>query len=86
MPTPADVQILGTKVESVGPGVARVELTVADAATVEEASESVSISVRIAVESEAQPFAEYQRLALHRAVVILREHSRPLDDLMQRLS
>ena len=82
MPEYAATQILETKVVSAGPNAARVELIIADATSLEEATESVVLSVKIDVQSEIQSFAAYQRLALHRAVELIREHSRPLDVLL----
>ena len=82
MPEHASTQILETKVVSDGPTAARVEITIADATSLEEATESVVLSVKIDLEREVQPFATYQRFALHRAVGLIREHSRPLDALL----
>lgn len=82
MPEHASTRILETKVVSDGPTAARVELIIADATSLEEATESVVLSVKINLEGEIRPFAAYQRLALHRAVDLLREHSRPLDNLL----
>ena len=82
MPERASTQILETKVVSDGPNAARVELTLADATTLEAATESVVLSVKITLQSDTRPFADYQRMALHRAVDLLREHSHPLDALL----
>jgi hypothetical protein len=71
MPEPAATQILETKVVDNGPNAARVELTIADADTLEGATESVAISVKINLKNETRPFVDYQRLALHRAVDLL---------------
>ena len=60
MPEPAATQILATKVVADGPSAARVELTIADAATLEEASETISVSVDIKLDHETAPLAEYQ--------------------------
>ena len=78
----ASTQVLETKVVEDGTTAARVELIIADAPSLETATESVVLSVKIDLEDEIRPHADYRRLALHRAVDILREHSRPLDSLL----
>ena len=82
MPEPAATQILATKVVSDGSNAARVDITIADAASLEEATESVSLSVRIKLENETRPLADYQRQAVKRAVEFLSEHWRSLDQLL----
>ncbi len=82
MPERGNTQILETKVRADGSRAAHVELTIADAASLEEASETLVLAVRIDLSSETRPFADYQRKALHRAVELIREHSRPLDALL----
>ena len=82
MPEHAATQILATKVVSAGPNAARVELTIADAATLEEASESVLICVKIHLDSEITPLPDYQRRAIQRASEMLAEHWRSLEDLL----
>ncbi len=68
MPEHASTQILETRVVADGSNAARVELTIADAATLEYATESIVLSVKIALRDDIRPFADYQRLALHRTV------------------
>ncbi len=82
MPEPAATRILETKVVDDGTNAARVGLTIADADILEEATGSVVISVRIGLKNETRPFVDYQRQALHRAVDLLREHSHPLDQML----
>ena len=82
MPEPAATQILKTTVEADDSNGARVELAIADAPTLEEATESIVISVRVAPGRATPYLADYQREALHRAVDLLRQHSRPLDQLL----
>jgi hypothetical protein len=79
---PAATQILATRVQPAGPNVARVELTIADAATLEEASETISVSVDIKLDRETAPLVEYQSRAIQRAVDFLSEHWRSLDKLL----
>ena len=80
----AATQILATRVRADGPKAARVELTIADAASLEEATESVVISVRVNIPSDIWPFPAYQHAALGRAVELLREPWRPLEDRLNR--
>jgi hypothetical protein len=75
-------QILATKVVPVGPRAARVELIIADAATLEEATETISVSVGIKLDRETAPLVEYQSLTIQRAVDFLSEHWRSLDKLL----
>ncbi len=82
MPEHAATQILATKVVSDGSNAARVDITIADATSLEEATESVSLSVRIKLPNETRPLAEYQSLAIQRAVNFLSEHWRSLEDLL----
>lgn len=84
MPEHGATQILATKVVSDGSNAARVDITIADAASLEEATESVSFSVRIELRNETRPFVEYQLSALHRAVEMIREHSHSLDQLLDQ--
>lgn len=82
MTEPAGTQILETKVVESGPRAARVELTIADAPSLEAASETIVLSVNIDLHNDTRPFLDYKRLALHRAIDILREHSRPMDQVL----
>ncbi len=82
MPEHAATQILATKVVDDGPNAARVELTIADATTLEEATETVALSVTIKLDHETSPLAEYQSRAIQRAVDFLSEHWRSLDKLL----
>ena len=81
MPEHAATQILRTTVVETGPTSARVELVLADATTLEASKESIVLSVNIELPNQKRPHGDYKRLALHRAVTLLREHSRPLDEI-----
>lgn len=79
MPESAKTQILWTKVVDDGPDTARVELAIANAPNLEDATETIVISVRIAPNSIVPMLAAYQLWALNRAVDLIREHSHSLD-------
>ena len=84
MPESDATHIVKTTVIEDGPNGACVELSIANATSLEEATESITISVRIAPDKSRRPpyLIDYQREALHRAVELIREHSRPLDQLL----
>ena len=83
MPESAETQILWTKVVDDGPDTARVELAIANAPNLEDATETIVISVRIAPNRIVPMLAAYQLSALHRAVELIREHSHRLDALLE---
>ncbi len=82
MPEHAATQILATKVVADGRNAARVELTIADAATLEEATETLAICVKMQLDSEITPLPDYQRRAIQRAADLLAEHWRSLEQLL----
>ena len=83
MPESAATRILQTKVVSDGPNAAHVELTIADAATFEEATASIVLSMTIDAEEYATlSLAEIQRRAIENAANILGEIWRTPDKLL----
>ena len=76
MPESPAIQILRTTVKDGG---AYVEMVLANAPSLEDASESVALSVRVDLKTKFPELANYQRHALHRAVELIREITRPLD-------
>ena len=79
MPESAETQILWTKVADDGPDTARVELAIAHAPNLEDATETIVISVRIAPSHIVPMLAAYQLSALNRAAALIREHSHRLE-------
>ena len=82
MPESASTQILSTKIEDDARGGTRVDLVIGDAATLEEATESVAISVCVSADQPLPRLAYLQLLALSKAANLIRENSRPLEQAM----
>ncbi len=71
-----------TKIVADGPNAARVELVIADAASLEAATETIVVCVNVSLDSEASPLLDYQRRALVRTSDIVAEHWRALDKIL----
>jgi hypothetical protein len=83
MPEQPSTQILETKVRPSGPHASRVDIAIADAATLEGAGTSIVISLEVDNGTRATPFLiDLQYFALHQVVTLLREH---VDRLEQQL-
>lgn len=86
MPEQPSTQILQTTVRPADQGASRVELVLADAATVEDAETSIVISLTVPKGTRAAPFVvDLQNAALHRAVDLIREHTRPQDQFLESI-
>ncbi len=83
MPESAGTQILWTKVVDDGPDTVRVELAIADKPNLEDATESIVISVRVGQRGELASLVRYQWDALEHAVGLIREHSLPMKNLLE---